>query len=90
MLPAVQDTATATYHALCLRGGFRRERLRAVRLLLITIVVNSLRHADDIVSAAEARAFSPGQSPAQQIQWQRSDLALAGFLLAATLGLLMI
>ncbi len=90
MLPVVQDTATATYHALCLRGGFRRERLRAVRLLVVTIVVNSLRHVDDIVSAAEARAFSSDQSPIQPIQWQRGDLALGGFLLAATLGLLLI
>ncbi len=90
MLPVVQDTATASYHALCLRGGFRRERLRAIRLLLVTIIVNSLRHADDIVSAAEARAFSPGRFPIPPIRWQRGDMALAGFLLAATVGLMLI
>ena len=90
MLPIVQETATVTYHALRLRGGFRRERLQAIRLLLITIIVNSLRHADDIVSAAEARAFSPGHSPGQRIQWTRNDLVLTSALFAVAIGLLLL
>ena len=59
MLPIIKETITTVYQALRLRGGFRRRRLHAIRLMLVTIIVHSLRHADNIVNAAEARAFSP-------------------------------
>jgi energy-coupling factor transporter transmembrane protein EcfT len=87
MLPIVQETATNAYHALRLRGGFRRQRRQAVRLLLITVVVNSLRHAEDIVNAAEARAFSITRARPMSIMWRRSDLVVAGILLAGALAL---
>ncbi len=87
MLPIVQETATNAYHALRLRGGFRRQRCQAIRLLLITVVVNSLRHAEDIVNAAEARAFSITQARPMSIMWRRSDIALAGILLVGALAL---
>jgi energy-coupling factor transporter transmembrane protein EcfT len=87
MLPIVQETATNAYHALRLRGGFRRQRCQVIRLLLITVVVNSLRHAEDIVNAAEARAFSITRARPMSILWRRSDLAVAGTLLAGALAL---
>jgi energy-coupling factor transporter transmembrane protein EcfT len=87
MLPIVQETATNAYHALRLRGGFRRQRCQAIRLLLITVVVNSLRHAEDIVNAAEARAFSITRARPMSIMWRRSDIALAGILLVGALAL---
>jgi energy-coupling factor transporter transmembrane protein EcfT len=87
MLPIVQETATNAYHALRLRGGFRRQRWQAVRLLLITVLVNSLRHAEDIVNAAEARAFSITRARPMSIMWRRSDLAVVGTLLAGALAL---
>jgi energy-coupling factor transporter transmembrane protein EcfT len=87
MLPIVQETATNAYHALRLRGGFRRQRCQAIRLLLITVLVNSLRHAEDIVNAAEARAFSITRARPMSIMWRRSDLAVAGILLAGALAL---
>lgn len=91
MLPIVQETATNAYHALRLRGGFRRQRMRAVRLLLIAVVINSLRHAEDIVDAAEARAFSTTQVRRRSpMTWRPSDVALAGTLLAGALGLLLV
>lgn len=89
MLPTVQETAANTYNALRLRGGFRCQRFRAIRLLLITVIINSLRHADDIVNAAEARAFSTTRAQPMPIVWRRSDLALAGILLAGALALLL-
>jgi energy-coupling factor transporter transmembrane protein EcfT len=82
MLPIVQETATTTFHALRLRGGFRHRRLQAVRLLLVTIIVNSLHHADDIVSAAEARAFSATSTRPMPWKRRRSDGVLALALLA--------
>jgi len=89
MLPTIQETATTASHALRLRGGLRRQRLQALRLLLITVVVNTLRHADDIVSAAEARAFSTTRVRLRRIVWRQSDMALAGTLLAVALALLL-
>jgi energy-coupling factor transporter transmembrane protein EcfT len=88
MLPIVQETATNAYHALRLRGGFRRQRWRAVRLLLITVVVNSLRHAEDIVNAAEARAFSITRARPMSLVWRRDDLILAGILLMVAFALI--
>ena len=85
MLPTIQEMTTNAYQALRLRGGFRRRRLRAFRLLLITIVVNSLRHADDIVGAAEARAFSTVRLQPRRITWRAEDVAIALVLLAAAL-----
>jgi energy-coupling factor transporter transmembrane protein EcfT len=87
MLPIVQETATNAYQALRLRGGFRRQRWRAVRLLLITVVVNTLRHAEDIVNAAEARAFSITRARPMSLIWRRDDLVLAGILLVVAFAL---
>ncbi len=83
MLPLVQGTLTTAYQALRLRGGFHRRRLQGVRLLLATVVANSLRHADDIVSAAQLRGFSPDGPGPPPLACRRSDIALAAVLLAA-------
>jgi len=88
MLPLVQETATTTYHALQMRGGFRVARRQSVRLLLITIVVNCLRHAEDIVGAAEARAFSTERITLSPIVWQRSDWIIVGGLSIVTIIML--
>jgi len=42
-----------------MRGGFRAQWWRGVQLLLLTIISNALRHAEEIVLAAEVRAFRP-------------------------------
>ncbi len=83
VLPMVRATATNAYQAIRMRGGFRRHRFKAMRLLLITVITNSLRQADDIVTAAEARAFSPNRARPLSIARRRGDFALAGALLAA-------
>ena len=57
-LPTVAEKASQSYHAIRLRGGFRRPWPGSIRLWLIAVVVASLRHAEDVVNAAEARAFS--------------------------------
>ena len=76
MLPSVQDTMETAYHALRLRGGFRRHRLETVRLLLVAIIAGSLRRGDDIVCAAEARAFDPTRSQGPTLRVRGADLAL--------------
>ncbi len=62
LLPVIQQTASNTLAAMRLRGGFRRRRLRALRLLLVTLLVNALRYGDDVVCAAEARGFQGSRS----------------------------
>lgn len=80
-LPIVQRNFQDVTTALRLRGGFRRRPLRAARLLLLTTTVNSVKHAEEIVAAAEARGFRVDQNPPLPLAWQKGDLALMLFLL---------
>ena len=52
LLPTLEEMARNAYQAMRLRGGFQRERLRALRMLLVAIVVNALRRGDEVVEAA--------------------------------------
>jgi len=85
MLPTIQETILTSFQAMRLRGGFRSSKLRALKLLLVTVVAGSLRRGDDIVLAAEARAFDPARP-------QRSSISLvpADLVLAPGLGLLVV
>jgi energy-coupling factor transporter transmembrane protein EcfT len=88
LLPTLEETARNVYEAMRLRGGFRRERLRALRMLLVAIVVNALRRGDEVVEAAEARAFQPDGPRQKPLPPSRADLALAAILIALGAGLL--
>ncbi len=63
MLPVVQETTATTWQAFRQRGGFRRRRLRSVRLILVTLVAEVLRKAEDVVAAAHARGFGAAEHP---------------------------
>ena len=52
-------------------------------MLLVTVAANSLRHADDIVGSAEARAFSPERTTAGRLTFGRDDAWVMGILIAA-------
>lgn len=88
MLPTLGETARNAYGAMRLRGGFRRERLRALRMLLVTIVANALRRGDEVMEAAEARAFQPDGPRQEPLPLGRADLALVTVLIALGVGLL--
>jgi energy-coupling factor transporter transmembrane protein EcfT len=89
MLPTIRETMGTAYHALRLRGGFRRDRLGALRLLVVTIFASSLRRGDDIVCAAEARAFDPTRSHGPALGWTAADLTLLVVLSLLGVALLM-
>jgi len=72
-LPALQDSAANTWHSLWMRGGLRRQRRRGLQLLLVTVMTNALRRAEDIALAAECRAFSPQRVRAFPLQSGRID-----------------
>ena len=86
-LPALGETAGNATAALRLRGGFRRERLRAVRQLFLTILTNSLRYGDQVIAAAEARAYSPQRARPLPLDWSWVDILLAGVLLIIVMAL---
>ena len=81
MLPTLEETARNVYEAMRLRGGFRQERLQALRMLLVTIVVNALRRGEEVVEAAEARAFRPDGPRREPLPFTRLDLAMITLLI---------
>ncbi len=90
VLPTIQETMETSYHAMRLRGGFRSRRLHTLKLLLVTVIAGSLRRGDDIVWAAEARAFDPDRPLGQPVAVTRADAALAAYMGALALVLLIV
>jgi len=87
LLPALQQSSLNAWQALRMRGGFRRQRWRALGYLLVTIITGALRRAEDIALAAEARAFSPESTRA----WPMTIKPLDKWVIAATVvGLVMV
>ncbi len=85
LMPALQQSATNAWHSLWMRGGLRRHWWRGLKLLMVTVVSNALRRAEEIALAAEARAFSPECARPMPVKAGRLDwLAMA----VATLALL--
>jgi len=86
LLPTLQENATAAYHTLRLRGGFRRRPWQALKLFLVTVIANALRHSDDVVNAAAARAFEPTVRRGEPVRFRRADGLLAVVLLGLGVG----
>jgi energy-coupling factor transporter transmembrane protein EcfT len=86
LLPTLQEHATAAYHTLRLRGGFRRP-WQALKLFLVTVIANALRNSDDVVNAAAARAFEPTVRRGKPVRFRWADGLLAVGLLGLGFGL---
>jgi energy-coupling factor transporter transmembrane protein EcfT len=90
LLPSLQASSVNAWRSLWMRGGLRRNRLRGLRLLVLTIITNALRRADEITLAAETRAFTPESSrPAPVVlgSWDVPTLVLVVVSWAAVLML---
>jgi energy-coupling factor transporter transmembrane protein EcfT len=59
LLPDLRQSGMNAWHSLRMRGGFRAQWWRGAQLLIVTVFSNALRHAGQIVLAAEVRAFRP-------------------------------
>lgn len=59
LLPDLRQSGMNAWHSLRMRGGFRAQWWRGLQLLVVTVFSNALRHAEQIVLAAEVRAFRP-------------------------------
>ncbi|MGQ9586444.1 MAG: energy-coupling factor transporter transmembrane component T [Anaerolineae bacterium] len=90
LLPTVLEAARNTYQAMRLRGAFRRLGLRDARLFLVALVVNTLRHGEEVVEAAESRAFDPAQPlPSPAPRPAAADAVLVGLALMTTAAALL-
>lgn len=87
----LQDIVLVTYHALRQRGAFRltRRLFPNLRLFLLGIFTNALRHGDEVVLAASARAFDPERPADTSIPLTAGDIALIVLLLPALVLLLL-
>lgn len=59
LLPDLRQSSTNAWHSLRMRGGLRFQWWRGLQLMVLTVLTNALRHTEEIVLAAEVRAFRP-------------------------------
>ena len=90
MMPIVQETMNTSTTAIRLRGGFRRDRFRSLKRLLVTVLAGSLRRGDDIVDSAKARAFDPTRAQGALPRAAGADVVLAVALLAFGMVILLV
>jgi energy-coupling factor transporter transmembrane protein EcfT len=90
LLPSLQESSYHAWHALRMRGGLRRQRWRGLQLLVMTVVTNALRHAEDVALAAEVRAFSPEKARPMPVRRGALDWAPVALGLISLLALVVI
>jgi energy-coupling factor transporter transmembrane protein EcfT len=73
LLPSLRSAFRAAWHTLQMRGGLRRHRARSMRLLIITVIGNALRRAEEIAIAAEGRAYDPESARPSPLKHGRYD-----------------
>jgi energy-coupling factor transporter transmembrane protein EcfT len=88
LLPSLQASSLNAWRSLWMRGGLRRNRLRGLRLLILTIISNALRRADEIALAAETRAFTPETSRPAPVILGSWDAPIVAALLLSWAGIL--
>jgi len=90
LIPDLRQSGTNAWHSLRMRGGLRARWWRGLQLLVLTVLSNALRHAEEIVLAAEVRAFQPDRSHTLPLSIGRLDpwIILAAFFTLLSLILL--
>jgi energy-coupling factor transporter transmembrane protein EcfT len=73
LLPNIREGALNAWRALRMRGGLRAQWWRGLQLFSLTVLTNALRRSEDIVLAAETRAFSPERARALPLRIGRLD-----------------
>jgi len=90
LLPNLTQSSIEAWQSLHMRGGLRKRWFRGLQLLMMTIVTNALRRAEEVALAAEARAFSPDNARQLPIQKGLLDwlLVSVGLISALAIALL--
>jgi energy-coupling factor transporter transmembrane protein EcfT len=89
-LPNLRQSSMNAWHSLRMRGGMRAQWWRGLQLLFLTILTNALRRSEDIVLAAEARAFRPDRSRAIPLRIGKLDWWLIPIGLVSFTGVLLL
>ncbi|MCE5209672.1 MAG: energy-coupling factor transporter transmembrane protein EcfT [Chloroflexi bacterium] len=88
LLPSLNQSALTTWRVLQIRGGFRHQRWKGLRLMTITVITQALNRAEEIALAAEVRAFTPEKAQAYPIVKGRFDkLIIFGSVLMLVLAI---
>lgn len=90
LLPSLQAASVNAWRSLWMRGGLRRNRLRGIRLLALTIITNALRRADEITLAAETRAFTPESSRPAPVALGSWDVPILVMVVACWAGIVLL
>lgn len=90
LLPALRKSSQNVWRSLRMRGGLRRQWWRGLQYLLVTVVVNALRRAEEIALAAEVRAFHPEQARALPLKIGPFDYYIVFVLLLSWLLLVFV
>ncbi len=87
LLPDLRRSAAQAWHSLRMRGGLRAQGWCGAQLWLLAVLANTLRHAEEIVLAAEVRAFRPELSRRAALRMGSLDawVALGGLALIVAL-----
>ena len=81
MVPALKRTSINTWNSLKMRGGLRYKKRKTIQLLIITVISNALRYAENVTMAAETRAFNPNNRHFVPLKVNRFDYVLVFILL---------
>jgi energy-coupling factor transporter transmembrane protein EcfT len=83
LLPDLRQSGTNAWHSLRMRGGLRAQWWRGLQLMVLTVLTNALRHTEEIVLAAEVRAFRPELSRTASLRKGTWDLWVVGICIAS-------
>ena len=90
LLPDLRQSSTNAWHSLRMRGGLRAQWWRGLQLMVLTVLTNALRHTEEIVLAAEVRAFRPELSRRTSLRKGSLDLWVVGICLASLILVMML
>lgn len=89
LLPNIREGTLTAWHSLRMRGGLRSQWWRGLQLFTLTVLTNALRRSEDIVLAAEARAFSPERAQRFSLRVGRLDWGVVAIGLVSLLWLVL-
>lgn len=90
LLPALLTSGQNAWRSLWMRGGLRKKRWRALRLLAVTVIANALTRAEEIALAAEVRAFSPVRSRSMPVRVGKWDWIILTLGISIIIGLVLL